>query len=57
MRDEIDGRLWNAHGQQFSDDLHKGLVAAGAALARLHRLAWEAPWRRPPARHSRVGQA
>ena len=57
MRDEMDGRLWDAHGQQFSQDLHNVFVAARAALARLHRLEWDAPWRRAAARHSRVGQA
>jgi hypothetical protein len=57
MRDEIDGRLWDAHGQQFSEDLHNLFVAAGAALARLHQLAWEAPWRWAATRHSLVGQA
>ena len=57
MRDEMDGRLWEAHGHAFSEDLHKLFVAAGAALARLHRLAWEAPWRRAPDFRSGAGQA
>lgn len=37
MRDEIDGRLWEAHHQQFSDSLGRALDAAGAALGRLAR--------------------
>ncbi len=57
MRDEIDGRLWAAHGHNFSDDLHKILVSAGKALARLHRIEWDAPWRRASAPGSRPGQA
>ncbi len=57
MRDEIDGRLWNEHGHAFSESLHGLVVAAGAALRRLHRFDWDAPWRRAPAGRSRAGQA
>ena len=56
MRDEIDGRLWAAHGEQFSKSLHSGFVAVAGALVRL----WaEAPGVRSdrPATRSRAGQA
>ena len=57
MRDEIDGRLWDAHGAALTESLHAFFVAVGAALARLHRWDWEAPWRGAAARRSRIGQA
>jgi hypothetical protein len=57
MRDEIDGRLWKAHGHNFSNDLHRLFVSIGKALGRLHRAAWGAPWRRAGASRSRPGQA
>jgi hypothetical protein len=43
MRDEMDSRLWAAHGREFSDDLHALFVSAGAAMVRL-----TAPYGRPP---------
>jgi hypothetical protein len=57
MRDEIDGRIWDAHGHAFSETLDKVLRSAGTALAKLHRLAWEASWRRARAPRHRAGQA
>jgi hypothetical protein len=34
MRDEIDGRLWVAHHEEFSRSLDNGLNAIRSALAR-----------------------
>ncbi|HEY7810325.1 MAG TPA: hypothetical protein VIA98_08100 [Allosphingosinicella sp.] len=56
MRDEMDARLWEAHGRQFSDDLHNGLLRVGAALARLWNAAIPAS-HSPPATRARAGQA
>ena len=57
MRDEMDGRLWDAHGRQFSDDLHHLSTAAAAALARLSRAAVKAAWQGSTAAQRRPGQA
>jgi hypothetical protein len=57
MRDEIDGRLWVAHGHQFSDDLHRLFVGIGKRLVRLRDIDWIAGWRRASAAPSRPGQA
>ncbi len=57
MRDEIDGRLWDEHGHAFSESLDRLVRAAGAALRRLYRFDWDAPWHRAPAGRSRAGQA
>ena len=57
MRDEIDGRIWDAHGHAFSESLHNLFTAIGAAVTRLYRLEWDAPWRRMGATRSRPGQA
>ncbi|HEY0044075.1 MAG TPA: hypothetical protein VGB62_05950 [Allosphingosinicella sp.] len=46
MRDEMDGRLWAEHHQQFSDDLGKLFDGIAAGLKRLHQMQWSAPWRR-----------
>jgi hypothetical protein len=57
MRDEMDARIWNKHGHQFSDDLHRLFTAAGAALARLGRAALEAPRSGVTPASRRTGQA
>ena len=46
MRDLIEARLWADHGHQFSEDLHRLFVGTRDALARLHELQWDAPWRK-----------
>lgn len=46
MRDEMDARIWVEHHEQFSDSLHRGVIAMAAAFRRLHALQWAAPWRR-----------
>ena len=56
MRDEMDGRLWTAHGQRFSEDLHRGFLRAGATLARLWSAATAAR-HSLPATPTRAGQA
>lgn len=37
MRDEIDGRLWQAHHQEFSADAARAANALGAAIMLLGR--------------------
>ena len=50
MRDEIDSRLWVAHGHEFSESVANfftGLGATiGAGLKRLNELEFDAPWER-----------
>ena len=50
MRDEIDGRIWGAHHQAFSDDLANFFArignAIGTALSRLNEMEFDAPWKR-----------
>jgi hypothetical protein len=50
MRDEIDSRIWNAHGQTFSHDLDNFFARVGAtvgtALKRLNEMEFDAPWKR-----------
>jgi hypothetical protein len=58
MRDEFDGRLWDANHDRFSADLDTLFKKIGETFARLHRIQWSAPWRNdalPAAR--RTGQA
>jgi hypothetical protein len=59
MRDEIDGRIWSAHHDRLSADLHALFVKIGDTLARLHRIHWSAPWRGKGAaeRRHRTGHA
>ena len=37
MRDEMDARMWNEHGHQFSEDLHRLLTRIRAAVRTLAR--------------------
>ncbi|HEX8666865.1 MAG TPA: hypothetical protein VF727_00655 [Allosphingosinicella sp.] len=46
MRDEIDGRMWAEHHDAFARNVAEFFTAARTALARLHALQWDAPWRR-----------
>lgn len=50
MRDEIDSRLWVAHGHAFSESVANffaGLgTTIGAGLNRLNELEFDAPWQR-----------
>ena len=50
MRDEMFGRMWEAHHQDFSADLARFFAAAGAAvstaLKRLHQAEFDSPWSR-----------
>lgn len=45
MRDEIDACIWNEHGHQFSNDLHRLLEAVMMSFRRLHAIQFHAPWR------------
>ena len=53
MRDEMDGRLWVEHHEEFSkgiDQLIARLKSAFAslkpALEHIHTFEWDAPWQR-----------
>ena len=50
MRDEIDSRIWVAHGPAFSESLASffaGLgTAIGTGLRRLNEIEFDAPWKR-----------
>ena len=46
MHDEIDGRLWAAHGRQFGRDVSAFLRQLARGFERLHALEWDAPWKR-----------
>ena len=43
MRDELDGRIWNAHHDQFSEWIDGGVAALGARLRGSAPLARRAP--------------
>lgn len=49
MRDEMDARIWNEHGHQFSEDLHRLIETVRetvkVSLRRLHAMEFHAPWR------------
>jgi hypothetical protein len=50
MRDEIDSRLWVAHGHAFSESVANffaGLgTTIGTGLNRLNEIEFDAPWKR-----------
>jgi hypothetical protein len=46
MRDEMDARLWEAHGREFSDDLHRLLRAVMVTFCRMAAINFAAPWRK-----------
>jgi hypothetical protein len=50
MRDEIDSRLWVAHGHAFSESVANFFAGLGdtigIGLKRLNELDFDAPWRR-----------
>lgn len=50
MRDEIDSRLWVAHGHAFSESVANFLTVLGntigTALTRLNEIEFDAPWKR-----------
>ena len=48
MRDEIDGRIWAAHHEQFSDGIDALLGSIRTALNRLNAIRFAAPWRDAP---------
>lgn len=45
MRDEIDAQIWNEHGHQFSEDLHRFIKGVAITFRRLHAIQFDAPWR------------
>ncbi len=46
MRDEMDARMWGAHGHQFSVDLHRLFRALHAISCKMVEINFGAPWRR-----------
>lgn len=44
MRDEIDGRLWNEHGPEFTDAVVKWIAELSAAFIRMNKRNYAAPW-------------
>jgi hypothetical protein len=46
MRDEMDARIWNEHGAEFSASLHEFFLGLGAAFRRLQEIRFAAPWKR-----------
>ncbi|HEX8534159.1 MAG TPA: hypothetical protein VF662_08330 [Allosphingosinicella sp.] len=46
MRDEMDARMWDAHGQQFSDDLHRLFQAVKVTFCKIAAINFAAPWRK-----------
>ena len=57
MRDEIDGRLWVAHGQQFGRDVSGFLHQLARSFERLNAIEWDAPWKRTDRRAGGAGLA
>ena len=51
MHDEIDGRLWAQHHQDFSEMVHRAADQVRTALNLLHHIQFDAPWKKRP-RHS-----
>ncbi len=49
MHDEIDGRLWAAHGAAFGNSIAAFLKELKIAMCKLNELQFSAPWktRRP----------
>ncbi len=45
MRDEMDARIWAAHGRQFSEDIHRLLQALRVTFCRMAAINYRAPWR------------
>jgi hypothetical protein len=59
MRDEMDGRLWVEHHENFSQGIDEligrvktALASIKPALDHIHAFEWDAPWRR-----NKAGQA
>lgn len=46
MRDEMDGRIWTEHHHEFAEMVHKALEPVRAAFDSLHRIQFDAPWRK-----------
>ena len=56
MREEIDDRLWNDHGQELTTAVVKWIEALSAAFIRLNERQYAAPWREAKAQ-GRCGTA
>jgi hypothetical protein len=57
MRDEMDGRLWDAHGRELSDGLHRLFTRIGEAAVRLARATFAEAAPGPRSSRQRPGQA
>ena len=47
MRDEIDGRIWAEHHEEFSNSIDRLIDNVKISFERLHAILFDAPWRRP----------
>lgn len=47
MRDEMDSRLWQAHGHAFSVTIANLVKEVGIAMRRLNEIQYRAPWQKP----------
>lgn len=45
MRDEMDARIWNEHGHQLSEDLHRFFQAVKVTFCKMAAINFRAPWR------------
>ena len=45
MRDQMDGRLWDHHGEQFTADMGKLFAALRTTYCRIAAIRFTAPWR------------
>ena len=50
MRDDYLSADWSRHHASVSRDLHKLSQVIAVALAKLHRVQFDAPWRHEPQR-------
>ncbi len=48
MRDEMDARIWVEHHHGLGEAASRIAAQARAALRALHRIQFDAPWRRLP---------
>jgi hypothetical protein len=45
MRDEMDARMWEAHGRQFSEQMYRIYEAVKVTFCRMAAINFAAPWR------------
>ena len=50
MRDQMDAGIWNEHGRQFSEDLHRLFRAVQVTFCKMAEINFAAPWRKTAGR-------